>query len=163
MEKLKTIGKIADTINKYLVAAILVVMTISTTVYIILRYFFRITFVWTEEITMILFVYLVFLSIPIALRANEHVTIDYFASRFPQKARKVTLILVDLLIFIILFLFLTNGIELIKTLGGNPYASLHLPIGILYVAITLSSLIMVADIIVITYKHIIEPVADNNK
>jgi TRAP-type C4-dicarboxylate transport system permease small subunit len=163
MKNIKTIGKIADTINKYVVALILAVMTISISIYIVLRYFFSITFVWSDEITMILFVYLVFLSIPIALRMNEHVTIDWFVSRFPQKPKKLIMILVDLLMFIIIYLFLTNSIELIKNLGSNPYASLHLPVGILYLAITLSSLIMLVDMMVIIYKHIMKPVEDNNK
>ena len=64
--------------NEWAAIIALAAMTIIVLMAVILRYFFGITIRWTGELTRYIFIYLVFLGVPIAFRKRSHVIIEYF-------------------------------------------------------------------------------------
>jgi len=68
-------------ISSFFAMCIIVIMSV------LLRYFFSFSFRWVDELTRYLFIYMVFLGIPIAFREKAHVKIEYFASFFFKKIK----------------------------------------------------------------------------
>ena len=84
-------------------------MTTLITVQVILRFVFKTGFAWGEEVSRYLFVWLVFMSIPYAARNNRHIGLDFIRELFPEKVRKVYMVMIDLAAIVMFGLFLYNA------------------------------------------------------
>lgn len=66
---------------------------------IFFRFFFNTSIAWTEEISLGLFVWLVFTGFSVVMKRNEHVSIDYFVRKFHEKIYKTNQYLIMCIIF----------------------------------------------------------------
>ena len=62
---------------------------------VILRFAFHTGFAWGEEVSRFIFVWLVFLSIPYAVRNARHISIDFIREFLPVSIKKAVMIIVD--------------------------------------------------------------------
>ena len=85
---------------------------------ILSRQVFHSPLIWSEELAKLLFVYVGMLGISVAVRKQEHVFIDFLTNLMPEKIRKFTNTLVQLLVFICIFLFIHFGI---RTFNGASF------------------------------------------
>jgi TRAP-type C4-dicarboxylate transport system permease small subunit len=156
LKKTSKIGKVARDINLWSAIIMLIAMVFIIGLNVVMRYIFNIAFRWSEEIVVLLFVYLIFLAIPVALRENSHVKIEYFALRFNFKLRKIIDLIIDVIMLIIFIFFIKIGVDLVFKIGASPMPATYLPKGLLYIAVPISSLIMIIDMIVLFIKHLQE-------
>ncbi|HHF5434520.1 TPA: sialic acid TRAP transporter substrate-binding protein SiaT [Haemophilus influenzae] len=85
---------------------------------ILSRQVFHSPLIWSEELAKLLFVYVGMLGISVAVRKQEHVFIDFLTNLIPEKIRKFTNTLVQLLVFVCIFLFIHFGI---RTFNGASF------------------------------------------
>ncbi|MCK9647123.1 sialic acid TRAP transporter substrate-binding protein SiaT [Haemophilus influenzae] len=85
---------------------------------ILSRQVFHSPLIWSEELAKLLFVYVGMLGISVAVRKQEHVFIDFLTNLMPEKIRKFTNTLVQLLVFVCIFLFIHFGI---RTFNGASF------------------------------------------
>jgi TRAP-type C4-dicarboxylate transport system permease small subunit len=83
------------------IAAVLVVLAMAGMVVIVsaqvgLRYGLNQSFDWADEVSRLLFVWSVFLAIPLGIARGGHIGIDLLPDRLPVGARRRLLALVDL-------------------------------------------------------------------
>ncbi len=129
-------------ISSFFAMCIIVIMSV------LLRYFFSFSFRWVDELTRYLFIYMVFLGIPIAFREKAHVKIEYFASFFSKRLKYLVLIFSDLLILITMLyignstLYMING-----RLGRTLSPGLKLPMKYVYFAVIISFVLLTIEII----------------
>ena len=71
------------------IALILGVMTILTFVNVILRYVFQSSIIWSLELTLALFAWLVLLGVSHAVKINAHLGVDALINVLPPTARRV--------------------------------------------------------------------------
>ncbi len=76
---------------------------------VVLRYFFNSGITWSEEMSRYLFIWLTFLGAIGAFQNKEHLGVDMLIKRLPRKAKKVTLIVSDLLVLFVLILLLDGS------------------------------------------------------
>ncbi|MCT1901905.1 TRAP transporter small permease [Oceanobacillus sojae] len=57
-------------------------------VQIIFRYFFQSPFMWAEEIARLLFVWIVYLGVPVAIKRHANIAVDYFIQYLPEQFNK---------------------------------------------------------------------------
>ena len=134
--------------NEWAAVAVFFCMTLLVLGAVVLRYFFSITFRWSDELTRFIFIYLVFLGIPIALRCNDHIRVEYFTSFLPQRARKwldqFIYAIVGLLVAAIIF----SSEELIFGKPGSTLApGLQIPRGIVYFSVPLGFLLVFIELV----------------
>jgi len=87
-------------INKfecYVGAVIFIAITILLSIQVISRYIFSFSFTWTEELSNILFVWMIYLGISGAVMSRKHLRIDALINVLPFKTKKVVLILDNLI------------------------------------------------------------------
>ncbi|XEC94435.1 TRAP transporter small permease [Paenibacillus tarimensis] len=90
-------------------------MTLIVIVQVFTRKLFNLVFFWSEEITLLLLVWITFLGIAIGFREKLHLAMDAFARRLPTAFNKA----LDKVIGLSTFLF---GVYLIRY--GGPFAVL---------------------------------------
>jgi len=124
------------------------VMCIVVIMSVFLRYFFSFSFRWVDELTRYLFIYMVFLGIPIAFRQKSHVNIQFFESFFSKKIKYLVSIFSDLLILITILYIGNSTIQMINThIGRTPSPGLKLPMKYVYFAVIISFILLTIEII----------------
>lgn len=52
---------------------------------IVFRFFFQSPFMWAEEIARLLFVWIVYLGVPVAIKRHANIAVDYFIQYLPKQ------------------------------------------------------------------------------
>jgi tripartite ATP-independent transporter DctM subunit len=86
---------------------------------VVSRYAFNASFVWTEELGQLLFIYLIFLTLPLALRQGRHVAVGVLASRLGPAPRAVLDFLVSAVVAHTVVMLMVSGVDLVRLLGGT--------------------------------------------
>jgi len=123
-------------------------MCIVVIMSIFLRYFFSFSFRWVGELTRYLFIYVVFLGIPVAFWQKSHVRIEFFASFFTKKIKYLVSIFSDLLILITILYIGNSTMQMINShIGQTPSPGLKLPMKYVYFAVIISIILLTIEII----------------
>ena len=141
-------NKILNETNDLFAALFFGGMIITVLMAVVLRYFFGFSFRWTDELTRYLFIYMVFLGIPIAFREKTHVTIQFFISIFPKKLQRILHIFCDLSIFAtIIYIGYQTIIMIMGRLGKTPSSGLKIPMGYIYSAVVLCIVLLIIELV----------------
>ena len=103
MEIFKIYQKFADiifTIIKVLMAVMITVMVIITTMEVVRRYIFGLSFIWAEELVKFLLVAVTFLGGPAAYRAGGLAFLDLAVSHVGEKGRRLINIIINAVIIL---------------------------------------------------------------
>ncbi len=96
----------------WLLTAVLVAIVTAN---VFARYFLEVGLLWTEEVSRLLFVWVVFLGSWVALRRKAHMAIDLVAERLPATSRAAVLMLGQLCVLAFLCLVAWAGGRLVMT------------------------------------------------
>lgn len=77
-----------DLAAKWLVIAAMAAMIAVVSVQVALRYLLNTSLDWSDEVSRLLFVWAIFLAIPLGIREGAHVGIDLLVGRLPAPARR---------------------------------------------------------------------------
>src|SRR5690625_848300 len=97
MYKLKSLISI---LVKWALVIMLLTMTVVMFVQIIFRYFFEIPFVWSEELALVLMIWVTFLGSALLLESKEHISIDFMVELMPPAIQKGAVIITAFLMLI---------------------------------------------------------------
>ena len=89
-------------------------LVVIVTVNVFARYVLQIGLIWTEEVTILLFVWVVFLGSYAAYRRKAHLAITIITDRLPQKWQKAAAAIATLLVSIFLFVMVWSGFDLVR-------------------------------------------------
>ena len=135
-------------VNQWATIAALAAMTVVVLMAVILRYFFGITIRWTGELTRYVFIYLVFLGVPIAFRKRSHVIIEYFVSFLPPRVRRWLEMAIDISIAVCITAIAISTVKMISgKLGATLSPGLKIPKGYVYAAVPLGILLLLIEIL----------------
>ncbi len=111
-----------EIINKYIdyiykafelvVKVMLVFITLLIAVQVLLRALFKYSIPWSEEISLICFIYITFFSMAIGVRYDLHLRVQLFVSGFTQPVRKVIEFLNNIILLVICSMMFYTGIKL---------------------------------------------------
>lgn len=154
---LKKYSKLLDFIEK--IEKILLTVTVGAMIVImlyqvILRYIFRNSNAWSEELVGYLFVLDVMLGASIAIRRNSHLQIDMLINRFPPKVKSVFTIVATVVGIVFLCFLLQYSVGLCKTAVTNISAGLHIPMAIPYAVMPVGEVLMILSSIEVILKNV---------
>ena len=136
---IKKIDKIISIVLSVLVA----VLSIGVICGVFLRYFFGISYAWMEEFLTIMFVYTIFLGSALCIREHQHIGISYFVDNFKGVREKISLIFIQVVITFVACVLCLYSIRWITAVGSTLSADSHVPVGIFYTIVPVSSVITV--------------------
>jgi TRAP-type C4-dicarboxylate transport system permease small subunit len=117
---------------KGLIALCLAIMVVLVFGNVVLRYGFNTGITISEEVSRWLFVYLTFLGAIVALREHGHLGVDSLVARLPTAGKKFCLIVSQLLMIGVCYLFLTGSWEQMMINMGVTAPASGASVGIFY-------------------------------
>jgi TRAP-type C4-dicarboxylate transport system permease small subunit len=118
--------------ESYFGGVIFVVLTILLTLQVITRYVFNHSFTWSEELSILLYIPMVYACVAAAVYKRKMIKISMIVDNLPFKWRKVCLILSNVL-FMVFCGFIFYGYQsLIRNLGNAVTTVMRFPIKIIY-------------------------------
>jgi len=115
------------------IAVFLGVMIVFTFLNVILRQFGR-GFAWSEELTRICFIYLVYLGSIIAARENRHLMIDTLINKVPPTVQKVLYVTIQGLIIWLMGVVATGSFQNAWNNRHDFWVVTHFPVFLVYFA-----------------------------
>ena len=135
--------KFVDFVSTFLV----VIMVGLVGMQIILRYFFRHPFVWADELVSWLFVWLIYLTASYLTRYEGHLTVTVLTERLSHRVNMWRKRVVNLVVLAFLLIAFKQSILLLQTLGNTPSPAMRIPMGFLFVSVTVFVTISIIEYI----------------
>jgi TRAP-type C4-dicarboxylate transport system permease small subunit len=131
---LEGISRSIDKTLSYVVAALLVAMSLAVFGNVVCRYFLDFSLAWYEEVSRFLLIWIVFLGAIIALIRGDHLGIDVLLLVLPPRVRRVVVVLTDILVLVALVIMFQGAWEMaIDSLkSGWVASSVPIPYGWVY-------------------------------
>ena len=123
------------------------VIVIFSFTQVVFRYVIGFSLPWTEEVCRYAFVWLVFVSMVIAIRRGEHATIQLIVEKFKAKARMILFFITLLLTLTFLAVCGFYGIKMINLARIQSSAALGISMGFVYLALPVGCLLAIIEIL----------------
>jgi C4-dicarboxylate transporter DctQ subunit len=85
--------KFLKRLDEWLIAILLAAMTLLTFAQVVMRYVFNSGFTWAQELTSILFAFMIFIGISYGVRVGAHIGVDALIKLFTPKVRRMVSII----------------------------------------------------------------------
>jgi C4-dicarboxylate transporter DctQ subunit len=136
------VQRILDQCLKGLLIALVGVLTVCVFLQVLIRFVFKFPIPWTEEVSRIAFVYIIFIGATIAVRDRAHINVDFLLVMLPPRmacwVRRIGVLLVaGFLCFVI-----WQGIVFVRATGVQVTPVMQLPFRHLYLIIPTSGALM---------------------
>jgi len=128
---------------QYLAMGMLASMVAIICYQVALRFFLNISPSWTEEIAIVLMIWFGMLSIPIGVRLNLHIGIEYLFNHFPSGVKTAAARFIFLLIGIFGALMVVYGMELVGFMSMSTLPATKLPTSVEYIVIPVSGALLI--------------------
>lgn len=127
--------KLLNNFEIYLAASMMFLMTALLFIQVVTRYLFGYAVVWTEELSIIMFVWVVYLGISSSTKEGGHLRIDILPNALPPKAKKALLLVTDLVVVVFCIAVIPFLIKIMNSQGSATSVMLKIPTKIAYASI----------------------------
>ncbi|PTX53976.1 TRAP-type C4-dicarboxylate transport system permease small subunit [Melghirimyces profundicolus] len=138
------------------IQVLLVLTVLIVLVQVGLRYFFSYTPSWSEELTLVLLIWISFIGIAVGFRENLHIAVEFVVNRFPEGVRNGLEWLTRLLVLVLGCLFIYFGGQFTIMMSNTAMPGTQLPLAVMYFCIPTCGLLM----ILYTFFNAILPKSD---
>ena len=121
---------------------ILVLATLITIFQVVFRYVLRIPFIWSEEFTRLLFIWIVWLGAALAIPRGKHMVIEFIRDRLPEPWPLRVKLATDLLALFFLAVVVVKGISLMGMTAGEFYVTFPLSVKYAFLASVVGGALM---------------------
>jgi TRAP-type transport system small permease protein len=111
-----------DRAARWAIIATTAAMIVVVSVQVFLRYIFNTSIDWSDEISRLLFVWCMFLAIPLGIREGSHVGVELLVTHFPQTtkrniARVMSVVSIGLMAIVLYQTVIVSWDELLPTVN----------------------------------------------
>ncbi len=123
-----------------LLVLLVVTMTVVMFMQIAMRTMGMQSYKWSEEVLRYLYIWVVFLGVPVAVYSNDLTRFDLIQSKLSPLANKILETLILIIMLGILFFMAQGSFTLIRIQMRQTMTSLNVPMGIVYLSIPICAL-----------------------
>lgn len=139
--------------SQYLVMTLLIIMVLLVFLQILMREVLNYSFSWTEEVARYLLVWVSFIASGFAYQYGAHISIEVFVKKLNKNFFQIMKVIVALLCIIFAIILIVTGIELASQNALNKSPALHLPMGIVYLAIPIGAFLQILNIVDLLFNR----------
>ncbi|MFO1268839.1 MAG: TRAP transporter small permease [Rubrivivax sp.] len=140
--------------NRAALIALMAAMALLVMVNVIARYVFNHSFVWAEEISRYMMVWVGFLGAGLVLRVGAHIAVDVFQDMLPRRAAQAMRAGVVAVFGTSLVAMLWLGIEYVLFAWGQETPVLNWNFGVIYIAIPVGALLMLVHLALVAGPYV---------
>jgi TRAP-type C4-dicarboxylate transport system permease small subunit len=151
------VGKIISLINKVtrlVIIAIMGLMVVAVFLQVLFRFLLDQPLAWTEELARYLLVWLTFLGSAYAMSIKAHIGTEYIQKFLSPTANKIVLSLSALLSVLFFLVMVYQGYEMAMRSMTQTSPGLLLPMGYVYMVIPISGVLLILNVLHVTWKDI---------
>lgn len=136
VEMLKILKWLDDYLEEAILVILLILMTLIMGLQVTMRYVFRSSLSWSEELVRFMFVWSTFISVPFCIKHGISIKIDQFRSAFPKKIKKVLLVTDKVILFGLFAVLTYYAVDVVRLtlISGQTSAALGLPMEVVQVS-----------------------------
>lgn len=149
---LKTILFILKNLEEIVGATLFIIMFAILVAQIIFRQIFDSPLIWSEELAILLFVYIGMLGVSAGVKYKQHVFIDFLYNRFKGKTLKIVNTFVQSIVFISILSMIYIGYRLFLRKKMFHLIALKISAGWMYGALPIISTLMLIRFIQVTIE-----------
>lgn len=131
-------------LNRKVLVGLLVVFTFVIVLQVIFRYVLNAPLTWTEQVARYLFVWMVMLGTPLALRMNVHIAFDTVLRMFPARVRAIISTVNVMLIAAFAAYWFRHSLNLVLRSTRTIAAGIDIPINYVYSAQPVAAVLVFA-------------------
>lgn len=121
-------------------------MVILTFINVFMRYVLNSGIFWAEEVALVLAVWFIFISLPLGVRLNLHISINLL--RAPSaRLNRVLDVLKGVVVLAVGYVLLHHGVVLIQFTSRSIMPATELPSSLLYLVVPLSAVLLLYEAI----------------
>ena len=129
-------------VNRVVLVCLMAAMALLVFANVVGRYVFNHSFVWAEELSRYMMVWVGFLGAGLVLRIGAHIAVDVFQDLLPLRAAQVLRVAVVAVLAIALVAMLWLGGQYVHFAWGQETPVLNWNFGLVYLVIPLGALLM---------------------
>ena len=154
--RFELVSRIIDKTLSYVVAVLLVAMSLAVFGNVICRYFLDFSLAWYEEISRFLLIWIVFLGAVIAFIKGDHLGMDVLVAALPLHVRRFVIVFGDLLVLLALAIMFQGAWDMaVDSLeSGWMASSVPIPYGWVYMVGPVSAALMFIQALIKTAADI---------
>lgn len=119
-------------LDQYVSAVLFIVIMVLLFLQVVTRYVFKHSFTWTEELSVLLFVWMTYMGVSSAVTYRKNLRIDALLDVVPFRVKKLLLIISDVIFILFNLYLIVPFVELIGSIGGSRTPILGIPKAITY-------------------------------
>jgi tripartite ATP-independent transporter DctM subunit len=127
-----------EAVSGVLMALMVVAVFVSTAS----RYLFNASVIWSEEVPILLQVWLTFVAGILALRRSEHVSVDVFLKLLPTPWRPIFRAVVDMLSLGLMLVLVWTSAQLVRSRADEVSAAMGFPMSLFVLPLTIGAAFM---------------------
>jgi TRAP-type transport system small permease protein len=131
-----------DRVLRGLLAFLLGTLTLGVFLQVLVRFAFKFALPWTEEVARLAFVYSIFVGATLAVRENDHISVDFLLAVLPAGLRRAVRFVGTVLVAVFLVAVTWQGVVFVQATGVQMTPVLQIPFRYLYVVIPASGALM---------------------
>jgi TRAP-type C4-dicarboxylate transport system permease small subunit len=141
------IEKVITDIMGYLIAALIFIMMVDIFAEVIVRYILKTSLSFSEELGRYLFVWIVFIGMSRCVAYEKHVALDLLPRALKGSAKKILLIVINILQIVFFYAVTRGGIALYQIGLKQKSATMRIPMNLVYVCIPICGICSIFFII----------------
>ncbi len=144
-------GEIIDKITMWICAALLVLMTLDLLVGVFCRYVLFNPFMWTEEVSRYMMIWVAALAMASCVKRGEHLSIRFLIALLPQGVAFVLDLFLRAILFAFLVILTWYGIDLVQSNVEYSSQALDISMAIPISAVPVAGALMLIQLVIVTY------------
>jgi len=160
MNLLEKIAEGIDTVLRKIVTLTLGAMLILIFVQVVARYVFHHSLHFSEELARYLFVWTVFLCIPVVQRMGGHMTVGVITERISGMPLKIFRIVACALTFVFMLIILQNGIMMVQRTTFQTSPAMQIKMSYIYYALPIGAFAMLLNMLEELLKTLKTPASE---
>jgi len=143
MEGLKKLSNLLNNLLSYLAKVMLAFVTLLIVVDVFCRYVLSFSLGWSEEVSLIVLVWICFITMSIGVKKRLHISVGLFINHLSENIRVILRKFIDLLILVFSVLLSIYGFKLTKNALAFTLSATGFPAAIVYAAIPVAGVVIV--------------------
>jgi len=151
------VDKFIDLIDQLIlriVMGVIISIAVVVIVSVFLRYLFGISYVWLQELIVFLFIFSTFFGSALAYYRNEHLAIDIFYVKLPDKIKNILDIFFDILILYLNYQIIKVSFKWMERVGNVVTPGMRIPMSYIYFILPASAFLMIIYLLSNIYMKI---------
>lgn len=141
-------------VNRAVLVALMAGMAVLVFANVIARYVFNHSFVWAEEVSRYMMVWVGFLGAGLVLRLGAHIAVEVFQDWLPRRAAQAMRVGVVAVLGVSLLAMLWLGALYVQFAWGQETPVLNWNFGLVYLAIPIGAFLMLVHLVLVAVPYV---------